>query len=93
MEVKVQELPFVSSDVINRPYTGMRSGRTSGPGALPVRKRKKKLERVYKSDRYWSHRSRTHIPKPLHAPRKSLKLPRSEAKKRLYTGANSTVKL
>lgn len=22
MEVKVQELPFVSSDVINRPYTG-----------------------------------------------------------------------
>ncbi|EDK99252.1 mCG1036967, partial [Mus musculus] len=34
----------------------------------------------YRSDRYRSHRSRIHILKSLHAPRKSLKLPRSKTK-------------
>lgn len=59
---------------------GVWSGRTKGPGELLVR-RGRKGERVCKSDGDRSHENMIHIPKSLHAPRKSLKVPGSQAKK------------
>lgn len=94
MEVKVEELPFVSSDVMSMLYTGTVIWKEKWPWGDSCEEEKER-GRVCKSDGDRHHEITIHVPKSSHTPTKTLKVPRSQAKDNgeIHSGANDTAKL